>query len=80
MTTITVKNIPTDLYADLKRSAEAHRRSINSEIIFCIERAVRSRKVNSDEVVARARILRERTAGYPISDQDLTQAKTDGRP
>ena len=79
MTTITVKNIPTDLYADLKRSAEAHRRSINSEIIFCIERAVRSRKVSPDEVVARVRILRERTARYPVSDEAFTQAKTDGR-
>jgi plasmid stability protein len=41
MPTITVKNIPTELYELLKQSAAANRRSINSEILTCIERAVR---------------------------------------
>ena len=40
MATITVKNIPDDLYERLKQAARAHRRSINSEVIVCIERAV----------------------------------------
>ena len=37
MPTITVRNIPTDLYEWLKQSAEANRRSINSEIIILKE-------------------------------------------
>ena len=53
MPTITVKNIPTDLYELLKQSAAANRRSINSEIITCIERAVSGRKANPEILLAR---------------------------
>ena len=36
-TTLTLKNIPDDVYDRLKASAEAHRRSLNSEAIVCLE-------------------------------------------
>jgi len=61
MPTITVKNVPTDLYERLKQSAKANRRSISSEVIVCIERAVRSRKIHPEAILARARKLREKT-------------------
>lgn len=80
MATITVKNIPDDLYELLKQSARAHRRSINSEIITCIERAVRSRAFNPDETLASARALREKTADYVITNDQFTEAKRAGRP
>jgi hypothetical protein len=79
MPTITVKNIPADLYERLKQSAEVNHRSINSEIIVCIERAVRSRKINPETVLARAHKLREKTLDHPITDDDFTQAKVIGR-
>jgi plasmid stability protein len=79
MATITVKNIPTDLYERLKQSAEANRRSINSEVIVCIERAVRSRKIHPEATLARARELREKTGDYLITDDEFTQAKIAGR-
>jgi antitoxin FitA len=79
MPTITVKNIPDDLYERLKQLAKVNRRSINSEIIVCIERSVYSHSLDPDEVLAKARILREKTSQYPISDEELNQAKTSGR-
>lgn len=79
MPTITVKNIPPDIYEKLKRAAEASRRSINSEIIACIERAVSSNELDPEALVARARKLRAKTAAHPISDRELTQAKSAGR-
>ena len=79
MPTITVKNIPADLYEHLKDAASANRRSINSEIIVCIERAVRSRKIDPREVLRRARQWRERTKDHPITDAQLSRAKTAGR-
>ena len=39
MATITVKNIPDEIYERLKGAASANRRSINREIIVCLERA-----------------------------------------
>ena len=35
--TLTLKNIPDDVYTRLKLSAELHRRSLNSEAIVCLE-------------------------------------------
>ena len=79
MPTITVKNIPPELYEQLKQSAEANHRSINSEIIICIERAVRSRRLTPAQILTRARALRQKTNDYPITDNDFNQAKYSGR-
>ncbi|MBN1316593.1 MAG: Arc family DNA-binding protein [Anaerolineales bacterium] len=79
MPTITVKNIPNDIYEKLKKSAEASRRSINSEIIFCIERVVQSRQINPDLLLANARRLRAKTSTFPIMDDEFNQAKIAGR-
>jgi len=78
MPTITVKNIPPDLYWRLKQSARANRRTINSEVIACIERAVRSRRVSPGAILARARELLEKTAEYPLADDEFTRAKIAG--
>ena len=80
MTTYTVKNIPPDIYEKLKRSAELNRRSINSEIIVCIENTVQSQAVDSELVLRRARKLRRLTEDVPITDDDLKRAKEAGRP
>ena len=80
MTTITVKNIPDDLYERLKQAARANRRSINSEIIVCIERTVGPQSVNPEATIARARQLREKTVEYQITDDEFTSAKAAGRP
>ena len=80
MATITIKNIPDELYARLRESAEMNRRSINSEVIVCIERGVASRRVDPEAFLERARQLREWTAAYPIDDAGLQAAKNEGRP
>jgi plasmid stability protein len=79
MPTITVKNIPADIYEKLKKSAETSRRSINSEIIACIERSVRSQPINPDLLLANARKLRSKTSSHSITDEEFNQAKTAGR-
>jgi len=79
MTTFTVKNIPTDIYNLLKRSAEMNRRSINSEILMCIEKAVSSYKVDVDTMLKQARSLRELTQNHRFSDEEILQAKNEGR-
>jgi len=79
MTTFTVKNIPDNLYEKLKRSAELNRRSINSEIIFCIEQSVQSQTISSDQVLTSARYLRKLTQAVPITDDEITQAIEAGR-
>jgi hypothetical protein len=78
--TVTVKNIPDDLYQRLKAVAEINRRSVNSEIIVCIERAVAGRRIDPERILENARFLRGLTAAHPISDEEFSQAKAEGRP
>jgi plasmid stability protein len=79
MPTVTVKNIPVEVYEKLKRAAEISHRSINSEIIACIERAVCPQEVNPELLLAGARRLRAKTAAHPITDRELAGAKVAGR-
>jgi len=79
MPTITVKNIPDDLYAHLREVASLNHRSINSEIIVCLERALQSRKVSPEAFLMRAGRLREKTQKHPTTDTVLTKAKVAGR-
>jgi plasmid stability protein len=77
MATVTVKNIPDEIYERLKSVAAINRRSINSEIIMCIENTVASRRINLDEMLENARQLRQLTAGHLISDEEFNQAKAE---
>jgi len=79
MPTITVKNVPTELYKRLRRSAKAHHRSINSEVIAYIEPAVGYRRLDPESVISRARALREKTKTYRVTDDEFTDAKAAGR-
>lgn len=80
MATITIKNIPDDVYRRLKAMAAVNRRSINSEVIRAIEEAVVPRGVDVDRLLADARRLRDMTAAFPIDDADLMELKENGRP
>ncbi len=79
MPTITVKNVPDDIYEDLKNSASIHRRSINSEVIFCIEKAVRSHRLDPKELFKRAEAIRNKIDVPPLTDAVLRQSKGEGR-
>jgi len=80
MPALTIKNIPDDLYDRLKDAARTHRRSMNSEILYCVERILVPYKVDVSEHLAMARKIREKTAGYMLSDEFLDSAKNAGRP
>jgi predicted CopG family antitoxin len=79
MATITVKNIPDDVYELLKENAKENHRSVNSEIIIAIKMAVMRRRVDVDAVLEGARQTRELTAHYVITDEELTKFKNEGR-
>jgi len=78
--TLTVKNIPDDLYGLLKEAATTHRRSLNSEILMCLERSLLPQRRNTAELADRARSLRSRTAGAGITLASLSKARRKGRP
>ncbi len=80
MPALTLKNIPDSLYLQLKEAARAHHRSLNSEILFCVERTLGTHKIDVSEHLSVARTLRAKTEDYPIANDELTAAKNEGRP
>jgi plasmid stability protein len=79
MATITIKNIPDELYEKLKIVAATNRRSINSEVIVIIERAVAQQTPEPAEMLHRVRRLRE-TLNLYVTEEEITAAKNEGRP
>jgi plasmid stability protein len=79
MPTLTVKNLPPETYQRLKDSAAAHRRSLNSELIVCIERALGVRRATAEEVRERAAELRAGWRGAPLTMEKIDRAKRAGR-
>jgi len=79
-TNVTIKNIPTDLYKKLKQNAAAHHRSVNSEVIYCLEQTLRSRRVDPDAFLARIDALHRQISLPPLTEEILYTAKKEGRP
>lgn len=80
MPSLTVKNIPDDVYQRLKENAKRHRRSLNNEVIVSLERAVRARPVETEKVLARIDKLRKSVRIPPLTEDFLAEAKRTGRP
>lgn len=80
MPSLTIKNIPEDLYRRLKERARENRRSINSEAIECLQQTLRCVPFDPDEFLARVRELRARSAPHVLTDQELSRMRHEGRP
>ena len=79
MATITIKNIPDELHEALKKKASLQRRSLNSEIIACLEASIRSLPVDLESFLHKTQGLREQVSGR-LSNKDLKALKDEGRP
>ena len=62
-TTLTLKNIPDEIYTRLKDLAATHKRSLNSEAINCLESVLVQNKISPAE-----RLERARSAKRPAKD------------
>jgi plasmid stability protein len=78
--TVTLKNIPDALYERLKMAAQAHRRSINSEVIVCLETVLSPSTVTPAERAARAQRLRAGVGEARFSAAEIDALKRAGRP
>ena len=68
MPSITIKDVPPALHERLKDAASRHRRSLQNEIVACLERYVDRLPRCKAELLAEAASLRER---LPRLDHDL---------
>lgn len=79
-TTLTLKNIPDEVYERLKASAQANRRSLNSEAIVCLESVLMPGRVSPKARLARIRALRDRLPKSRLKSRDIDALKREGRP
>ncbi len=80
MPTLTIKNVPQDLYKRLKTRAAQNRRSLNGEAIVCLEQALRSAPVVLAAMLASAREARRLAEKCWLTDDELQRAIDEGRP
>lgn len=78
-TTITLKNIPDDVYARLKNAAATHRRSLNSEAIVCLESALTPARISPQDRLERARRLRMALGQRAFLSSEVSKLKRQGR-
>ena len=81
MPSLTLKNIPDEIYQRLRERARLNRRSLNSEAIVCLERSLGRSRRGLAETLASLQSLQERLKDLPPLDDDfLDLAKNQGRP
>ena len=79
MPALTIKNIPVDLYNELKLVASKHHRSINSEVIVQLKHTLFPKKVLSDDLLYNMQQLRSSIPDNIISAEDIDKAIEKGR-
>jgi plasmid stability protein len=79
-TTLTLKNVPDDVYERLKAAAEANRRSLNGQAIVCLEAALTLEEATPSARLTRARELRARLGTTrQFKAREINAFKREGR-
>ena len=79
MVSITLKNIPDDLYERLKIVAKVCHRSIDDELIHCLETVLKPNSMSPKERLERIRRVRPDIPPSAVSLEEIQQAIDEGR-
>ena len=79
MKTITLKDIPQPVHAALKHRAKQHGRSLNKEVLACLEMIVAPARVNINALLLDIRNHRASLPGK-LNDRLIKTADDEGRP
>jgi len=79
MVTVTIKNIPEEVYERIKTQAKVNHRSINGEILSILEQAISLAPIDVQTTLERARKVRELTAHYTITASEIEKMINEGR-
>ena len=78
MATITLKNIPDAIHGALKERAKSRGRSLNKEILQCLEASVVAPRIEVENILAA--VDRVRGDGVQLNPNLLEEALRSGRP
>ena len=79
MATLTLKDLPVGLHRKLKARAERNGRSLNREVIECLEASFGVERVDVDALIDEARAMR-RTLKHRLGNREIDRLKRQGRP
>lgn len=79
MVTLTIKNVPEPIYERIKARAKSNHRSINGEIISILEQSLSIAPIDVETTLKRAHKIRELTAHYVISADEIENLINEGR-
>lgn len=80
MASITIKNMPDDLFSKLKKKAKSNQRSLNGEIIMALRGYINKiSRPDPEEIIRIAREFRAKAKGS-LSEEEIKAAIKEGRP
>ncbi|HPO16946.1 MAG TPA: DNA-binding protein [Candidatus Hydrogenedentes bacterium] len=82
MKTLSIKNVPDELYLRLQAQAQQNHRSVNREVVAMLDTAIRVKEKPEDKkaVLEEMRLLRARVSGPAFTLEEIQQAIDEGRP
>jgi len=79
MATVVIEGLPDDLLEDLRESARAHGRTLNSEMLARLEMSREREPFDVDAFLRDVERLQQRTQLPPLTDEALERAIGEGR-
>ena len=79
MASITIKNIPQELYERLKIVATNNHRSLNNEMIHCLESVLMPQRLSVSDKLSRAKKIRTRIGADTFDPDEIKKAIREGR-
>lgn len=78
MTSITIRNIPEALQKKLKKRSKINRRSLNSEILACLEDYLMPQRADAEELLKKAEEIKGGLT-FMVKEKDIKYAIKSGR-
>jgi len=75
--TLTLHDLPDDLYDQLRRRAERHGRSLDDEIVACLQQMLQT---NREDRLNRIRSFRTSLTMRPLTEDEVDASIHEGRP
>ena len=79
MASITVKNIPHELYEKLKITASLNHRSLNNEMINCLESVLMPQRLSVADKLIRAKRIRSQLSDEVFDPDEIKKTIEEGR-
>jgi antitoxin FitA len=79
MATLTIRNVPTEVYEALSERAKRRHRSLNSEAIFQLESILGKREIDVEDDLEEIRRFREKMKHVYVTENEINREKNRGR-